>query len=228
MANYTETFTSVNGDVVDASELETQFDDIATAIATKLDSDGSGAMTGALSMGSNKITNVTDPTADQEAATKAYVDGRSVEATKQNTTSGTEITFGSIPSWVTQITLTLVGVSISTTGNISLRIGDSGGLESSGYTSAWASVSTGSGSGSAAGWRLNSGQDAANAWHGQSIVTLHDSSANTWVHTSQIITSGGAVNYGGGSKSLDTALTQIAIVASAGTFDAGAVNIVYR
>lgn len=33
-----------------------------------------GALTGILSMGSNKITNVTDPTANQDAATKKYVD----------------------------------------------------------------------------------------------------------------------------------------------------------
>ncbi len=74
MSNYTETFTAVNGDTTDATALETEFDAIATAIATKLDSDGSGTMTGALNMGSNKATNVTDPTAAQDAATKNYVD----------------------------------------------------------------------------------------------------------------------------------------------------------
>ena len=68
MSNYTETFNSVNGDTADATELETQFDAISTAIATKLDSDGSGTMTGALNMGSNKITNLTDPTNAQDAA----------------------------------------------------------------------------------------------------------------------------------------------------------------
>ena len=36
--------------------------------------DGSVTMTGALNMGSHKITNVTDPTNDQDAATKKYVD----------------------------------------------------------------------------------------------------------------------------------------------------------
>lgn len=41
---------------------------------SKLNRDGSQAMTGALSMGTNKITNLVDPTSAQEAATKNYVD----------------------------------------------------------------------------------------------------------------------------------------------------------
>lgn len=40
----------------------------------KLNRDGTQAMTGALSMGTNKITNLVDPTSAQEAATKNYVD----------------------------------------------------------------------------------------------------------------------------------------------------------
>ena len=39
-----------------------------------IQADGGQAFTGEQSMGSNKLTNVTDPTSDQDAATKAYVD----------------------------------------------------------------------------------------------------------------------------------------------------------
>jgi len=50
--------------------------DLKTQLDTKVSRDGSLAMTGALNMGSNKITNVTNPTAAQDAATKAYVDAQ--------------------------------------------------------------------------------------------------------------------------------------------------------
>lgn len=63
MSNYTENFTSTSGDTVDSTELETEFDAIAAAIATKIDSDGSGTMSGSLDMGNNKIENVSSPTA---------------------------------------------------------------------------------------------------------------------------------------------------------------------
>jgi len=46
---------------------------ITTSIATKLPLAG-GTMTGAIAMGTNKITGLGDPTANQDAATKNYVD----------------------------------------------------------------------------------------------------------------------------------------------------------
>jgi hypothetical protein len=42
--------------------------------ASTVKKDGTVAMTGALNMGTNKITSVVDPSAAQDAATKNYVD----------------------------------------------------------------------------------------------------------------------------------------------------------
>ena len=47
---------------------------ITSAITTKLSLTG-GTMSGAIAMGTNKITGLGDPTANQDAATKIYVDG---------------------------------------------------------------------------------------------------------------------------------------------------------
>ena len=60
---------------------------VTTSIATKLPKDGSEAMTGALAMGTNKITGLGDPTLAQDAATKTYVD--TADNLKLNLSGGT-------------------------------------------------------------------------------------------------------------------------------------------
>ena len=65
---------------------------ITAAITTKLSLTG-GTMSGAIAMGTNKITGLGDPTANQDAATKIYVDnlseGYQNEYNLENTASGT-------------------------------------------------------------------------------------------------------------------------------------------
>jgi hypothetical protein len=55
----------------------------------KLNRDGTQAMTGALSMGTNKITNVVDPTSAQDAATKNYTDTAMTSQVAQAASSAT-------------------------------------------------------------------------------------------------------------------------------------------
>ena len=59
---------------------------ITNSIATKLPLAG-GTMTGAIAMGTNKVTGLAEPTANQDAATKNYVD--SADALKLNLSGGT-------------------------------------------------------------------------------------------------------------------------------------------
>jgi hypothetical protein len=59
---------------------------VTTALATKLPLAG-GTMTGAIAMGSAKITGLADPTSAQDAATKTYVD--TADALKLSLTGGT-------------------------------------------------------------------------------------------------------------------------------------------
>jgi hypothetical protein len=49
-------------------------------------------------------------------------------------TSGTSIDFTSIPSWVKRITVMIAGVSTNGSSIIQIQLGDSGGVETSGYT----------------------------------------------------------------------------------------------
>lgn len=76
--NGSGTFTIVNTFVPNTTILSAavnqNFTDIATGLSDCLTRDGQAGMTATLSMGSHPITNVTDPSSTQDAATKNYVD----------------------------------------------------------------------------------------------------------------------------------------------------------
>jgi hypothetical protein len=82
LTNKTLTSPKINEDVVltaTATELN-YVDGVTSAIQTQLDAKlalAGGTMTGAIAMGTNKITGLGTPTADTDAATKAYVDAHS-------------------------------------------------------------------------------------------------------------------------------------------------------
>jgi hypothetical protein len=66
--------TIVNGDInASAAIAQSKIDGLTTDLAAKLALAG-GTMTGAIAMGTNKITGLGDPTSAQDAATKNYVD----------------------------------------------------------------------------------------------------------------------------------------------------------
>ena len=64
----------VSGTTITTTWANNTLTDIANTLTASVASDGQTPMTGALNMGSNKITSVTDPTNAQDAATKAYTD----------------------------------------------------------------------------------------------------------------------------------------------------------
>ena len=144
-------------------------------------------------------------------------------ATEQATTSGTSVTFGSIPTGTKMIIIMFEQVSFTGSVSIDVTIGDSGGLETSGY------VSTGETEGDGAVYStaefITVGLGASNVGTGNMVLTLKDSSNFTWTSTHMIQKSTSAVLFGSGVKSLSAELTQVSI--SGGTFDAGSINIMY-
>lgn len=157
-----------------------------------------------------------------------------VLGTEVATTSGTTADFTSIPSGVKRITLMLDGVSFSgsPTGNLLVQIGDSGGIETTGYSSCASVLTTVvSTSASTAGFIMTSGGPGASIeFSGQIILSLEDSTNNTWVASGGIMYTGTPVNYiFGGKKSLSATLDRIRLTSTTGeTFDAGAINIQYE
>lgn len=156
-----------------------------------------------------------------------------VLGTPQTTTSGTTVDFTGIPSGVRRITIMFVGVSTSGTSNIMIQLGDSGGIETSGYLGATTTVASATPSSATitAGLPVTNAIATASTLHGSVTVSLMNSSAFTWVSSGVTALSNAATTHiAAGSKSLSAELTQVRITTVGGsdTFDAGSINISYE
>jgi hypothetical protein len=154
-------------------------------------------------------------------------------ATEQATTSGTEIDFTSIPSWVKKITVMFNGVSTNGTSPVTIQLGDAGGVEATNYLGAVAS--TGAASITTANISVGFNGEVAGAAtvvrHGAVTLTLEDASDFTWVAQGVVSRSDAtALNIIGGTKALSAALDRVRITTVGGSdvFDAGAVNLMYE
>ncbi len=150
-------------------------------------------------------------------------------ATAQATTSGTSKDFNSIPSWAKRITVMFSGVSTSGTNAPLVQLGDSGGIEATGYT---ATASDNSGRLSeATGFPLTRGVGTGDFMTGVLQLSLLDAATNTWaaIGNSTRTTSSNSY-YLSGAKSLSATLDRVRFttIGGADTFDAGNVNILYE
>jgi hypothetical protein len=150
--------------------------------------------------------------------------------TAVNSTSGTSIDFTGIPSGVKRITVMFSGVSTNGSDNYLIQLGDSGGIETSGYTS-----SASYGGGGATTWRTDGfiiyNVATSGGTHSGNVVITNITS-NTWTSTGVIghDVSGNATGYSAGTKSLSATLDRVRITTQGGTntFDAGTINIMYE
>lgn len=181
------------------------------------DTSGTLTLSAPLVAGSNTVT-LPAATGTVELITRA---------TAVASTSGTSIDFTGIPSWAKRITVMFDGVSTSGTSNILLQIGDSGGIENTGY--AGGSFNSGAVANSTIGFDLTCQNVATASWNGSVTLTLL--SGNLWTESGVISSiSGGYIGASGGSKTLSDVLDRIRITTVNGTdtFDAGSINIMYE
>ncbi len=146
------------------------------------------------------------------------------------TASGTSVDFTGIPSWVKRVSVVYSGLSLNSSANFLIQLGDSGGIETTGYLST--SVTTDS-SGSTAGTNSTSGfviWQADASITAQGIATIINITGNTWVfaQTGRLLSTN--VTTSGGDKSLSATLDRVRITTTSGTdtFDAGTINILYE
>jgi len=157
--------------------------------------------------------------------TPAKLSQPSTLATVQNSTSGTSIDFTAIPSWVKCIKVMFNGVSTNGSSDYIIQIGDAGGIENTGYTSA--ASDRGGDSSSTIGFILTRASGSSTTSYG--IATICNLSSNSWVSSANISVTN-LVSSSVGFKSLSDKLTQVRITTVNGTdtFDAGQINIIYE
>ena len=146
-------------------------------------------------------------------------------------TSGTSITFSSLPSTVKRITLMFQGVSTNGSADYLVRIG-AGSVTTSGYLGSAAILgTTGTVQNFTTGFGIisNAGYGAASVFHGMMVIALVGS--NNWVANYVLgISNATPAFYGGFSLALGGTLDRVVLTTTNGTdtFDAGLVNILYE
>lgn len=148
-------------------------------------------------------------------------------------TSGTSIDFTGLPSTATRVTVMLSDVSTNGSSQVQIQIGDSGGIETTGYVSAVGAVAGASAAGGSAtsGFILvhSAGGGAANVYTG--ITTLVRINSTTWVQSGTNTYSSGSMVMSAGNKTLSPGpldRVRITTVNGTDTFDAGSINILYE
>ena len=164
-------------------------------------------------------------------ATTAYVDGKMVLGASVATKSGTSIDFTGIPSWVKRITVMFNGVSTNGSSPVQIQLGDSGGIETSGYNIASTYIKGGAGITGATystGFGIYQLNPNSNRY-GSIIFNLM--SGNTWEAIGLVYDSSDSSNSTVvGGKTLSAILDRIRLTTVNGTdtFDAGQINIMYE
>jgi hypothetical protein len=180
------------------------------------------------------------PAADGTAGQSLVTDGsgalsfaarsRLIAGTAVASTSGTSIDFTSIPSWVRRITVILYGVSTNGVTGVQIQLGDSGGVETTGYTSTGTAI-TGTNTCFVASYTSGFVMlGSSNLASRSGLLTIANIDGNVWIASGTFDDGATQAGHTQGFKVLSGTLDRVRITTVSGTdtFDAGAVNIIYE
>lgn len=151
------------------------------------------------------------------------------------TTSGTSHDITGISADAKEVTITFWGVSCSGSGQIYLQIGDSGGIENTGYVSSCGEIYDTNQADvdgtDTTSWPLSPTSGAARGLYGSVTLSLHALGSNRWVISGVLGSASGVVQFVTGGKSLSGTLDRIRLscnIALGNAFDAGAINTLVK
>lgn len=150
-----------------------------------------------------------------------------VSMTAQATTSGTSFDFTSIPAWAKSITVQLNAVSTNGATAIAVQLGDSGGVEVSGYVGA---VFDGSSTAGPTTYASCGSPGSASSVQGQITFTLQNPATFSWTWNGSFSNAAGSLLWtSAGAKSTSAALDRVRLTTANGSdsFDAGSANVLY-
>lgn len=140
----------------------------------------------------------------------------------------TSRTISGIPAWAKRVKILLNGVSITGSDNLLLQIGDSGGIETTGYSGGYGVAGAVIGAALSTAFVV-SGAQASALISGAITLDLSDASGHEYIASSVVGRSDGYATMCGGAKALTSELTQVRLLLSgANTFDAGTVTVIYE
>jgi hypothetical protein len=146
--------------------------------------------------------------------------------------SGVSVDITSIPSWVTQINVKYANLSTNGTSIPIIQLGDSGGIETTGYNGSVSSMSPATASASiSSGLALTTAIADVSSLNGEVLISRVDLASNLWVMCMSGSFQGGSITIQSfASKSLSAALDRLRITTFGGTesFDAGTVSVSWQ
>ena len=154
----------------------------------------------------------------------------SISQTPTATTSGTSKDYTGIPSWVNKIVVMLNEVSGNGTSDLIVQLGDSGGMENTGYTCVATRFNAGTSEANfTTGFAFCPALAATNTVSGTMVLTKESAATNTWTMVSSSRRESSIPSMSAGIKSLSDVLTQLRLTYVNGTdaFDAGEFNVRY-
>jgi len=188
-----------------------------------------------------KVSEIQDPTNSNTALSidtagvvsfNASTPGVLTAVSEQTASGNSEVDFTGIPSGVNLIKFTSWNVSGSTTATVDIRIGDSGGFETTGYGRnshyGTSSLSTGGSSQSSGdSWRNYAWTGASNVFYFSGQI-VHAGS-NRWIMDARVFISNNDGYWATmmGVKELSSELDRVRFFVTAGTFDSGTFRIMY-